>query len=245
MIASLPMYDRAETAAALDRLWTGVRAAFAGDTPARLNRNGDVWNHWRSPDLFLSQTCGMPYRVKLHGQVQLVGTPVTGLDCTPGFYRSVIVARAGDPRTTFAEFAGARLAYNESLSQSGWAAPINMAASQGVEFASFLQTGAHRASADAVADGQADLAALDALTWAMIERWDDVARRLKVIGLTPETPTLPFITAKDRDPQALAGALGKAIGGLSPDDRDTLSLYGLTDIPASAYLAVPTPVPPP
>ena len=61
MIASLPMYDRPETAAANDRLWQGVRTRL-GEGPEHLVRAGDPWEHWQSPDLLLSQTCGLPFR---------------------------------------------------------------------------------------------------------------------------------------------------------------------------------------
>ncbi len=245
MIASLAMYHRPETEGALNRLWQGLRVAYPGDTPVALRQDGNLWDQWRSPDLLLSQTCGMPYRTSLHGQVSLVGSPITGLDCLPGYYDSAIVARADDPREAFEAFEGARLAYNEAVSQSGWAAPMTFAAAQGVRFSDFLRTGAHRASAAAVAGGQADLAALDGVTWQMIERWDGVAAGLKVIGRTPPTPALPFITAKGRDPEPLFQALSAAIAGLSSEDRDTLSLNGLTKVSASAYLSVPSPQPPP
>jgi hypothetical protein len=44
--------------------------------------------------------------------VELVGTPDFGNDgCAPGYYRSILIARADDPRSNFAEFAGAALAY--------------------------------------------------------------------------------------------------------------------------------------
>ena len=52
MIASLPMYDRPETAAANDRLWQGVRERL-GQGPEHLTRGGDLWAQWQSPDLIL------------------------------------------------------------------------------------------------------------------------------------------------------------------------------------------------
>ena len=244
MIASLAMYDRAETAGALGRLWSAFRAAYAGDSPETLCNTGNLWAQWRAPDLLLSQTCGMPYRTSLHGSVRLVGTPVSGLACQPGFYDSVIVARADDPRDTFAAFDGARLAYNEPLSQSGWAAPANLAGREGISFAEHRKTGAHRASADAVAKGTADLAAIDGVTWQMISRWDPVASSLKIVTRTEPTPALPYITAPGRNTKPIFDALGAAIKDLPPADRDALSLYGVTYIPAEAYLAVPTPEPP-
>ncbi|WP_294607620.1 phosphate/phosphite/phosphonate ABC transporter substrate-binding protein [uncultured Roseovarius sp.] len=245
MIASLPMYDRPETAEANDRLWQGVRAEL-GYGPDHLIRGAAPWDHWQSPDLLLSQTCGYPYRARLHGSVTLVGTPVLELpDCPPGHYYSVFVVRRDDPRTTPDGFADARLAYNEALSQSGWAAPQTYAMTHGFSFSNPVQTGAHRASARAVAENRADIAALDALSWQMMQRHDPFAAELRELARTKATPALPYITAPGRDPAPIFAALGAAIAGLSLTDRATLGLRGLTTIAAEAYLAQPNPAPPP
>jgi ABC-type phosphate/phosphonate transport system substrate-binding protein len=244
MIAALPMYDRPETAAALDRLWGAVRARL-GSGPDRLTRGEDPWQAWRSPDLLLGQTCGFPFRARLHPRVTLVGTPVHRLDgCAPGEYRSVIVVRTDGP-TALAEAAAGVLACNEALSQSGWAAVHAHLSAAGLSCGRVLRTGAHRASARAVAEGGADFAALDAVSWQMMRRWDGFAARLRVLEATAPTPALPFITAAGRDPAPLTAALEAAIEALDPQDRDTLCLHGLVQVPAAAYLAVPTPPPPP
>lgn len=244
MIVSLPMYDRPETAAANDRLWQTTRAHL-GYGPEHLNRDDDIWTHWQSPDLLLSQTCGYPYRAKLHGKVRLVGTPVLDLpDCPPGRYHSVLVARQDDPRETPGDFADARFAYNQPLSQSGWAAPQNYAMSLGFTFAHPQQTGGHSASARAVADNNADIAALDALSWELMLRHDDFAQRLRVIAVTPSTPALPYITSLERDVDAVCSALAAAIADLAAEDRATLGIAGLTQIAADDYLAVQNPPPP-
>jgi len=245
MIASLPMYDRVETRAANDRLWQGVRAEL-GHGPDHLTRQGDVWDHWQSPDLILSQTCGYPYRARLHGHVALVGTPVLDLpDCPPGQYYSVFVVRADDPRETPGAFATARFAYNEALSQSGWAAPQTYAAAHGFSFSAATQSGAHRASARAVAENRADIAALDALSWQMMARYDRFAASLRVLARTPPTPALPYITALGRDPAPLFDALKAGLRGLSEADRTTIGIRDLTRIEPEAYLAQPNPAPPP
>ncbi len=240
MIASLPMYDRPETAAAHDRLWSGIRRAL-GFGPARLRRGAESMDEWRAPELLLSQTCGMPYRHHLHGAVQLVGTPIWTLDDPPGYYHSVLVTRADDPRDTLTAFKGARLAYNMATSQSGWAAPQTEAQGLGFAFTDVLETGGHRASARAVADARADLAAIDAITWQLITRSDPWAAKLRVFGRTRPTPTLPYITAKKQDADALFEAMTTAIDGLSAADRDTLYLRGITRIAAADYLAIPSP----
>ncbi len=241
MIASLPMYDRAETAAANDALWDGIRSGL-GHGPETLTRGGDLWDQWQSPDLAFSQTCGFPYRARLHGRVTLIGTPDYGLPgCPPGYYNSVFVARADDPRETLAGFTGAPFAFNEPLSQSGWAAPHTHAAGLGLTLTPALQSGGHLFSARAVAEGHADLAALDALSWKLMQRHDDFAGDLREITRTEPTPALPYIAALGAKRGALFAATTAAIDALDEAHRLALSLRGLVDIPAQDYLAVPTP----
>jgi len=245
VIAWLGMYDMAPLRAVNDRFWTGIRNAL-GKGPDRLSRDADPWEVWQSPDLLLAQTCGMPYRTRLHGTVTLVATPDHGLPgCPPGHYNSVLVVRADAPGETPEDFAGTTLAYNEALSQSGWAAPSAYFAARGIRFSELLQTGAHAASARAVAEGRADIAGIDAVTWALLRDHDPVVGALRVIGTTAPTPALPYITAATRDPEPLRAALRHAVAALSPVDRAALHLRGIEILPESAYLAVPTPPPPP
>lgn len=243
--ASLPMYDRPELRAETDRYWALIRAGLMarGIAAPEVLRRGDavLMPQWESADLILSQTCGFPYRARLHGHVELVGTPDFGNEgCAPGYYRSILIARADDPRGSFAAFDGAALAYNDGLSQSGWAAPINHATAAGLRLRPGVETGSHRASAHAVAEGRADLAAIDALTWTLLCEFEDMSG-LKVIGATDPTPALPYVTAKGRDAAAIRAAVAEAIAALAPEDRARLRLRGIVEIPSSAYLAVPIP----
>ncbi|MDU8926421.1 PhnD/SsuA/transferrin family substrate-binding protein [Alisedimentitalea sp. MJ-SS2] len=238
MIASLPMYDRAETAAANDALWAAIRARLEYG-PQTLTRSSELWQVWQSPDLLLAQTCGLPYRARLHPNVTLVGTPDYGLaGCRPGYYRSLFIARSNGP-SSLADYAGKRFAYNEPLSQSGWAAPYAHMAELGLHFGPLQQSGAHRASALAVAEGQADFAAVDAVTWQFIQRHDPFATSLQVIAATTPTPGLPLITAVSRDPAPIFDAVSQAIIDLPAEIRSTLHLKGLSHIPASHYLEQP------
>ena len=245
MIAALPMYDRPELQAANDRYWALIRAGLLARGIAApeglLRGDTDLMPQWESPDLVLSQTCGFPFRARLHGKVALVGTPDFGNEgCPPGYYRSILIARHDDPRDDLAQFDGAAIAYNDGLSQSGWAAPMNFAAAQGVRLVPGLETGSHRASFRAVADGRAALAAIDALTWALISEYEETAA-VKVIGATDPTPALPYITALGRDAAAVFDAVAQAILQLTPEDRARLHLKGIVHIPAADYLRVPIP----
>lgn len=244
MIAQLGMYDRPSTRGANDKFWSLIRDAL-GYGPAQLDRNTPVTEGWLHPDLLLSQTCGYPFRALLAGKVTLIGTPDYGLEgCPPGYYRSVFVARADDLRDKLTEFDSARFAYNEALSQSGWAAPRHHADQIGIRFGTLLQSGAHELSARAVCKGQADFASLDALTWEMIKADSPWAAELKVIGYTTPTPALPYISALGRDRQELFDAISAAISNLPEDSRNRLHLRGITFIPEEDYRTVPTPAAP-
>lgn len=245
MIASLPMYDRPETAAANDRLWALIRTALEPGIeglPDHLTRDGADWDHWQSPDLLLSQTCGFPYRTELHGKVTLVASPIYGLpDCAPGYYNSVLIVHRDQPRADLRDFEHSCLAYNDPRSQSGWAAPQSLAQSLGFRFQNTRCSGSHVASARAVAAGDAAIAALDAQSWRLIQLFDGFASDLREIARTAPSPGLPYITGRADLGPALRRALASAIKTLPAADRDLLGLTGVTFIGADQYLAVATP----
>ncbi len=237
MIVTLPMYDRPETADAHDRLWQLIRKELQ-EGPEALTRDA---YHWVNPKLLLSQTCSLPYRTGLQDDVTIVATPVHNLPCPAGMYYSVVLVRDMDSRETLKDFSGARLAINSPISQSGWAAIDALAQQEGTTFGSVFETGAHAASARAVVDERADLCAVDAVTWTMIERWDPFAKDLRVLCHTEPTPALPYVTAIERDPRPLQEALVSAVHALSPEDQDILCLVDVTYISPAHYVTLPIP----
>jgi len=245
LIASLMMYKRPQLDGAHDRYWTLIRhhlAEFSIESPAALSQDAEEFHVWKHPGLVLSQTCGMPYRLWLHSKVALVGTPDYGLeDCPPGYYRSAIIVRKDDPRTDMVAFRDAVFAYNQTFSQSGYAAPHAHVAPLGFWFENRLHTEQHLLSAKAVAKGSADIAALDAVSWRLMQAHEPFAESLQVLEWTDPTPGLPLITAKGADTQRIFLAVEQAIMGLMPEDRQALGLRGIVGIPKAAYLAVPSP----
>lgn len=249
MIASLPMYNQPDCLAALDRYWAlirdGLRASGVAAPDQLTWGMPDFLDHWQRDDLVLSQACGYPFRAVLHGKVALIGTPDYGVEgCAPGYYRSVFIVRQDDARRDLVSFRDARFAYNDAMSQSGWAAAQNHVAGLGFQFRSLLQSGGHAASAGAVLDGRADIASVDAVTWRILLRNDAALAGLRVLVQTEPTPGLPYIAALGANPVAVFDALAAAIAALTPQDRETLGLRGIVHIPAEAYLAAPTPAPP-
>lgn len=238
MIAALPMYDRPEIRGATDALWAAIRDALRAEglaAPDTLLRGADPWAIWRDPALVLAQTCGLPYRAQLHGSVRLVATPDYALPgCAPGHYNSVVIARGADlPQRP-------RIAINDALSQSGWAALQAWASARDLALGPVSVTGAHAASARAVAQGAADLAAIDAQTWRLLVRFDHADPALEIARTAP-TPGLPLITAMAHDPAPLRAALDHAIASLPPEVLHALDLRGFVQIEHADYLAIALP----
>ena len=245
MIANLMMYRRPELNEAHAQLWRFIHARLSDlgiASPEILSQDAEEFFVWKHPDLVLSQTCGMPYRMWLHDKVQLVGTPDYGLpDCPAGYYRSAIVVRADDPRTQVSTFKDATFAYNQTFSQSGYAAPFWYVKPHGFWFENRLQTAQHLASARAVATGHADIASLDAVTWRNIEKYEPFATDLRVLEWTKPTPGLPLITALGQNAELIFQAVLGAIGDMDQHARELLGIQSIVKIPKDAYLSVRNP----
>lgn len=242
------MYNQTDCLTALDRYWALIRDGLRNGGVAA--PDGLTWGmpdfhtHWLDPALVLSQACGYPFRAVLQGKVTLIGTPDFGIaGCAPGYYRSVFVVRSDDDRDDLTAYRAGIFAYNDPMSQSGWAAAQTHALGLGFQFENTAQTGGHVASANAVSDGSADIAAIDAVTWRLLRRNDPAMSALRVVAETDPTPGLPYIAAQGADRHATLRAIEAAIAGLAAQDRDTLGIRGIVHIPDYAYLAVPTPAP--
>jgi ABC-type phosphate/phosphonate transport system substrate-binding protein len=241
MIAALPMYDHPAVRADWDALWAAIRGRLraAGiDAPDALDRSYDLFAQWRSPDLLLGQTCGLPFRAEFHRTTTLLGAMDFGLDGSPpGYYHSLFVARADDPRSRLPEFADAVLTFNEAASHSGWGTAV----ASGIPFRIGAASGSHRASARRVAAGLADIAAIDAISWRLIQAHMPVAARLKVVGCSRSTPGQALITAFPQHAQAIGTAIVEGIDTLPARHRQALGLHGFVALPIGDWLAVPNP----
>ncbi|MEM9709322.1 MAG: PhnD/SsuA/transferrin family substrate-binding protein [Pseudomonadota bacterium] len=240
-VAGLAMYARPELTDEFSLFWRAIRERLIRDgigAPEVLTQDGYGSAFWRAPNLVLGQTCGYPYRTELKDAVSFVGTPDYGLEgCPPGYYRSVIVAREASPLRSRDDLDGVDLAYNDDQSQSGFHGPLAWARQLGLKLNPTLATGAHRQSAQAVAEGRAEIAAIDAVTWRFMERHDAQPNALRVIAQTPPVPGLPLICAKGVDPLRVARAVSGAIEAIGPDIRTALSITGLSPLCAEDYTA--------
>lgn len=234
MFASLPMYDLPELRAETDALWSAVAAGLRArgvEAPDQLSRGGDLHEGWRRPDLLLSQACGLPYVRHLRGEVALVGAGDYDLpDCAPGTYRSRILVRAEDPARGPEDLRGRTLAVNSEGSQSGAGALRTLLRAQlaaGPFFGGIRETGAHLESIRALARGEVDVAAIDAVTFALARRVLPEAGAVRVLLSTPETPGLPFVTRPGGPVEALFAALAEGIDAVGRGVRGALLLRGV------------------
>lgn len=242
-LVSWPMYavDPAAVAAFWVRLREALVDAGVPDIPAALTEPDDLVAHWRDPALLLSQSCGYPFVTSLAGRVRYVATPCFAIPgCEGGFYRSAVVVRREEPAETLSAMKGRRVAFNSRDSHSGTnglralAAPF---ASNGRFFASTVETGAHRRSLQAVASGAADLAAIDAVTLALVTSQAPAeVSGLRILCHTASVPGLPLVTAaetSDAELMQLRHAVQTAFR--SDTAARALRLSGAVVLPDRAY----------
>ena len=239
MIASLPMYARPSNRAAHDVLWGLVRDGLHArgiEAPAALDHEIGHIESWGHPDLVLGQICNLPLRSAFMDMVTIIGASDYGIDdCKPGYYRSDFVVRRDSPATDPRDMIDARFVCNEPLSQSGYGSAQLWALAQGRQFHLSAITGSHRASIAAVAEGNADIAAIDAQTWRIECQENLQTDTLKVIGHTAPTPGMTFITRKGQDPQPYFEAITAAIAQLPTYVAKALGLKAIVALGTDAY----------
>lgn len=247
------MYDRPELEAANDALWTAIAARLQDDgvapIPRRLDRDRPLAEIWTHPDLLLAHCCGYPLVTTLHGRVQYVATPrYRAPGCEGVSHRSRIVIRRDDPAAALPAFRGARAAVNERASNTGmnlFRAAIAPHAAGRAFFGAVIESGSHAASARLVADGEADIAAIDCVSFAHLERYEPhVVDRLRTLGWTDAAPGLPLVTGWNMAKREIA-ALRRALKDVETDPalagpRSALLLEGFSVLRPARYDRIKT-----
>ncbi len=237
-IAALPMYDFPETAAANDAFWAAIASrlnARGVEAPAELTRGADLAASWRDPGLLFGQTCGYPYMKGLREAVVLIATPEYAFPgCEGASHRSFIVCREGDLRRGLEAFRGGLAAVNSFDSDSGmnlFRAAIVPFARGAPFFGAVVATGSHEASLEAVAEGRADLAAIDCVTFGLMLRIrPGHVRRVSIVAQSPPSAGRPFVASAGL-PVATIAAVREALFATLADPalagaRATLGLKG-------------------
>jgi ABC-type phosphate/phosphonate transport system substrate-binding protein len=188
---------------------------------------------WRHPKLLFGQTCWGPMESGLAPFVEVVGQPdYSRFEGGEGqLYSSAVLMRredapeavtpSGEGRAVLpiALLRGRRLAFNGSDSMSGYLALERDLESVGEAMAVFperIETGGHRASIRAVAEGRADVCAVDCRSWAMAKRFEPATDALIPVGWTARRKGLPYIASASL-PKAVIAAVRTAVETLKPE----------------------------
>jgi ABC-type phosphate/phosphonate transport system substrate-binding protein len=213
--ASLPMYPMPELRPHWETLWAAVHERVPGSRPS-LEWSADVHALWTDDDLALSQACGWPLVTELAGQATAIGTfdpvlPVAGPQ-RPGWYRSVIITRPSEGLrgpagpVDLTTLAGATAAVNATDSLSGWISLIVAVLGRVAPWPGrMVTTGTHLASIEAVQSGLADIASIDAVSYALVgDLHPDLLDGLAVAGHGPLVPCLPLVVPCATSPAEIA-----------------------------------------
>jgi ABC-type phosphate/phosphonate transport system substrate-binding protein len=245
------MYDLPELRADHDRLWKTLHsrlvAAGIDDIAAALVPTSNPLHTWLDSNLFLSQTCGYPLVSRLLDCVRVVATPGYQMEGCQGLrYRSWLVTRSGERGASINDFHRRRVVINEPDSLSGCKV-LEMLLPKGDTLATFFshvtESGSHVSSLATLAQGQADFAAIDCVTWGLLERFrPTLLAGLRIVDAGPSLPALPFITSRlttDGELAALRTAFEDALDAPSfAVSRERLAIREITFQDPASYTEI-------
>ena len=228
--ATLPMYDFPELSRAHER--------FLERADARLREAGLA-------DASFTQMCGYPLVTSRAGAHDAIAAPVYDVPfCRGATHRALVVVADDSAYRQIADLRGARFARNAPDSNTGTNLPRALFAPLAVDgrfFRSVVTTGSHVASLRAVSDGEADVASIDNVTYALLaEHRPTAVANLRVLATTAPSPTLPFVTSPgigEAERAALFGALASAIADIQGTyAAEALRLTGIRRASLATYL---------
>ena len=247
-LACLPMYDLPEVQPALAGLWAGIarqlRCQGVADVPAGLADEQPAGALWSSPDLLLSQCCGADLVGGWAETLLPLATPCyRAPGCAGPRYASLVVIAAGAAVAGLDDLRGRVAAINHPDSHSGsnaLRALVAPLARDGRFFGAVKVSGSHARSLASVAQGAADVAAIDCITHALLARHRPAALEgTRVLCRTAAAPAPPFVTSAGAAP-ALVARLRAALHAAIADPalagaRADLLLDGIEILPRAAY----------
>jgi ABC-type phosphate/phosphonate transport system substrate-binding protein len=201
----------------------------------------------RDPGLFVGHTCGYPLMRHLQDAVTPFCVPVFNVSGVEGnLYSSRFIVAAESDIGSLAECGGRTVAINNRDSNSGMnvlrhaIAKLNPAAPF---FASVVNSGGHLQSLAAVAEKRADVAAIDCVSFQLIEdRWPELTAAVRSIGDSVKTCGLPLVMPNanlpSTDNQKILVALNKALQQLNPRIRQRLHLSHFARVSFADYESI-------
>ena len=239
--ASLPMYDLTEVRAATAGFWAALAANLRrhglADVPGELLHDRPVSELWSDPGLLISQCCGYDVMNRYHDRLLPVATPeFAAPGCLGGSYSSMIVVGDECPFDDAREMRGTVAVINGTESHSGMSSLRHLVSSHhvgGQFFCEVKVSGSHLASLEMIRRREADIAAIDCVTLALIRRHhDDAMRGVRVLGETYRAPAPPYVvraSAPAGEIECVRAAIVETFEDRSQADcREILLLKGVT-----------------
>ncbi|GAA3704568.1 PhnD/SsuA/transferrin family substrate-binding protein [Oceanisphaera sediminis] len=251
LIASLPWYDLPALRPRLDAFWSVLSHELNNERqpvhtdpvplPGRLNRHTPLIEQWSHPGLLLSQCCGPDLFTPQARELVPIARPVFGdLDCTPGQYFSYIVSASHKPFRRHDLHRPSRFVINSASSRSGCAALFEWTTANGIDCDQVMISGSHASSLEYLRNGRADVAAIDAHSWPLLD-----SRGITIIDNSTEAPTPPFVMHR-RSPvtpelmqAALSSAIQQAGNGINIEAVLGASRQTYRPIPSSWHIHLP------
>ena len=246
--ASFPMYDFEEMRGAHEILWNGIarklEQAGVDGVPAALDRSRSLHELWTDPGLLLSQCCGADLVGRYAGTLALVATPLYNAPgCDGSLYSSVVLVAEDSPATGLSDLRDSVCVVNSRESHSGanalraLVAPLSR---WGRFFSRIVTSGSHPASVAAVARGEADIAAIDCVTYACIERYrPSLLEGTRRLCYTERAPGIPFVTRSGSDPDRIRQLQDALLEAFEETDvraaGNAVFIGGVEILPSSAY----------
>lgn len=255
--AQLAMYPMTYLTEAYDLLWDRLRREMAtagvDGLPDAVAWERDLHDAWLDPDAVITQTCGWPLVTALEGKVALIGSfDVVAPFASGGSYRSVLVSSKPLSAREWRERGDCRLVANNPDSLSGW---VSLSWAWGERLDDVPFTGAHVTSIHEIAEGRADLASIDAVTFEhVVTHEPSLAARVHIVGHGPRVPSLPLICAPrfaehvpvwQRALASVTSQTRRAADSALDAALTTLKIRGFVPFGLEAFAHLPALLPPP
>ncbi|MEM7294001.1 MAG: PhnD/SsuA/transferrin family substrate-binding protein [Pseudomonadota bacterium] len=223
---------------------THLRISDRADSSLRFETGADAL---LDPALLLGHTCGYPLVTAFSDTHTPICVPLFDVDGTDGnCYSSAIVVRVSSSIKTLADAAGTTVAVNNEDSNSGMNVLRDRIAEDSEQQPFFGETrfsGGHRDSVVMVSRGEADIAAIDCVTFALLRDIEpELTDSVRVLGYTRHTTGLPFVIPKHNplnlSPPDIIEALRTALDALDEDQRSTLRITDFAPVEMQDYQSI-------
>ncbi len=237
------MYPFESVRWAWDALWSALGERVAWLPPA-LEHSGDARARWSDPDCAVNHVCGWPLARWFADEHRVLGAFSLSIPEADGHrYRSTLVS-PHDVALPDLIAADVGVVANDVDSLSGWISLLNATVGTHDAWPGVVTfSGAHVESLRTLAEGNADLAAIDSWSLALIEREQpDLVSGLHRLGLGPWVPS-PAVTVRTSVSIADGDRLAEALVDVLADDaslpiREALFVDGFVRLTIDDYLPV-------